>query len=328
MATFEVVTAALAPLRHIQVFANYYRKVGADKVRVFYDGRLDGVPPAKCEVIECNRQFWETIGICRPASVEDRQRAIYNFAYTDAHSDWLLIVDIDEFVFGQNDLLDLYQALGPEYDSVRFGSVEAVFDSTDDIGKEYGSRHFRRPCNKYLAAVLPHILYPGLGGVFIRGLLGHSRGKHAVRTGLHGILIDIHDSSCRGKAMRELDASSGTRKPGFYLAHFDAISYQQWCVKWNRRIVAQDTKECGRKRDMQLQLFAEAASEEHRTSLFRRLYAVNSRQLFVLRALGLLIENARPDLENHEFRQQVSETERIDERSPASIVEGDADSII
>jgi hypothetical protein len=328
MATFEVVAVALAPLRHIKVFANYYCKVGADKVRVFYDGRLDGIPPSNCEVIECDKHFWDTIGICRPEFVEDRQRAIYNFAYTGAHSDWLLIVDIDEFVFGQYDLLDLYRTLGSEYDSVRFGSVEAVFGSADDIDQEYGSRHFRRPCNKYLAAILPHILYPGLAGVFIRGLLGHSRGKHAVRTGLHGILIDIHDTSCTGRAMRELDASRDTRKPPFYLAHFDAISYQQWCTKWNRRILAQDTKECGRKRDMQLQLFAEAASEEHRTSLFRRLYAVNSRQLFLLRALGLLIENARPELGNHEFQQRVSETERIDERSPARIVAGDVDRII
>jgi hypothetical protein len=247
MATFEVVAVALAPLRHIEMFANYYCKVGAAKVRVFYDGRLDGIPPSNCEVIECDKHFWGTIGICRPASVEDRQRAIYNFAYTGAHSDWLLILDIDEFVFGQNDLLDLYRALGSEYDSVRFGSVEAVFGSADDIEEEYGSRLFRRPCNKYLAAILPHILYPGLGGVFIRGLLGHSRGKHAVRTGLHGILIDIHDSNCKGRPIRELDASSDARKSSFYLAHFDAISYQQWCAKWNRRILAQDTKECGRK---------------------------------------------------------------------------------
>jgi hypothetical protein len=328
MAMFEVVAVALAPLRHIEVFANYYHKMGADKIRVFYDGRLGGTPPSNCETIVCNKEFWDTLGICRPESIEDRQRAIYNFAYKNAHSEWLLIVDIDELVFGQGDLIDLYSKLGSEYDSVRFGTVEAVYDSTDDIDKEYGSRYFRRPCNKYLAAILPHILYPGLGGVFIRGLLGHSRGKHAVRTGLHGILIDIHDSKCKGRAIRELDASSLKREAGFYLAHFDAISYPQWCVKWNRRIVARDTKENGRKRDMQLDLFAEAASEERRTSLFRRLYAVNSNQLFVLRALSLLIENAGPELGNHEFQQCGYRAEQIDQQNSAGILAEDVDGTI
>jgi hypothetical protein len=42
----------------------------------------------------------------RPASVEDRQRAIYRHAYGACTQDWCLIVDIDEYAFGPVSLSD------------------------------------------------------------------------------------------------------------------------------------------------------------------------------------------------------------------------------
>src|SRR5207247_1919397 len=82
-----------------------------------------------------------------------RQRLVYNRAYASARSDWVLIVDIDEFVFGDGSLSAVLAQASGQYEVVRFGSAEAVFIDGDRISSDYGAKAFRRPCNRYLAAI-------------------------------------------------------------------------------------------------------------------------------------------------------------------------------
>jgi hypothetical protein len=299
MASFEVVAMALAPWRHLAIFSEYYLRMGANRVRIFFDGMLENEDHSHdYEVIECNEQFWINLGVRRPAIVEDRQRAIYGLAYLTATSDWILIVDIDEFVFGDVSLLDAFRIAGDNnYDCIRFSSAEAVFGEGDDISKEYGARFFRKSYNKYLAAILPHFLYPGLGHVFIRGLLGHAIGKQAVRSGIRNISLNIHHAHCEGKLFREFDISSSSPGRRLLLAHYDAISFDQWSEKWERRLSAQDTAEMGSKRKKQFDLYIKAAMTHNEEILFRRLYSINTVQLGVLRALNLVVDDTYPDLD-------------------------------
>jgi hypothetical protein len=74
------------------------------------------------------------------------------------------------------------------------------------------------------------------------------------------------------------------------------MSFVQWREKWKRRVIAQDTKEMGRKRETQLELYAKAAANNSEEILFRRLYCLNRLQLGVLRSLDLVIEGDCPDL--------------------------------
>jgi hypothetical protein len=295
MASFEVVAMALAPWRHLQAFSEYYFRLGASRVRIYHDGRLENKPvPGRLELTECDQEFWSKANVKRPAAIEDRQRVVYNLAYQTTVSDWILVVDIDEFVFGNGSLLGVLDKASSGYGVVRFGSAEAVFRDGEDICDDYRASVFRKPYNRYLAAVLPHLLYPGLGHVFIRGLLGHSRGKQAIRAGIKGLSVDIHDAHCEGKPIREYDASR--HSPHLYLGHYDAMSFVQWREKWKRRVIAQDTKEMGRKRETQLELYAKAAANKTEETLFRRLYCLNRLQLGVLRSLDLVIEKDCPDL--------------------------------
>ena len=288
MASFEVIAMALAPQRYLSKFSDYYLRLGASRVRIFFDGSLqESSPPSGVELVECDDEFWRTAKVPRPAAVEDRQRLVYNRAYASARSDWVLIVDIDEFVFGDGSLSAVLAQASGKYEVVRFGSAEAVFIDGDRISSDYGAKAFRRPCNRYLAAILPHLIYPGLGHLFIRGLLGHSRGKQAVRAGIPGLTLDIHDATADGTVLREYAASEGPSP--LYLAHFDAISFVQWRQKWERRVAAQDVKERGRKRERQLDLYEKQARHGTEESLFRRLYCLNDLQFNVLRALGLLV---------------------------------------
>lgn len=279
---------ALAPRQYLSKFANYYRRLGASRIRIYFDGSIEAESwLSGIELTQCDDAFWRQANVLRPATVEDRQRFIYNRAYASATSDWVLIVDIDEFVFGKTMLRDvLYRASG-RYEVVRFGSAEAVFLNDETISNDYGARTFRRPCNRYLATVLPHLIYPGLGHLFIRGLLGHSRGKQAVRAGIPGIFLDIHDATAEGVPLTEYAASEGPSP--LYLAHYDAISFGQWRQKWDRRLVARDVKEMGRKRERQLDLYAKEARSGAEETLFRRLYCLNYQQFNILRALGLIV---------------------------------------
>ncbi len=283
---------ATGPHRHIEVFIDYYVQFGADRVRVFYDGAADlvrGCDPAV--VIRCDCAFWREVAGQRPVVVEDRQRDVYRHAYATARSDWVVFVDIDEFVFGKPPAREVFTRMGRQVDSIRFETAEAVYSRSATGQEEYGAAYFRRPCSRALSVVLPHLLYPGVGHLFIRGLLGHSRGKHAVRAGLDGVSVGLHDSLRHGAPIAEANASTVPAGERLLLAHYDAISLDQWREKWRRRLAHDDTKEMGRKREWQMALFRNHHSRGQEEKLFRQLYTIGRWQLHFLRLLGLVVED-------------------------------------
>ena len=297
MATFEVVAMVLAPERHIAAFTAHYRRRGADRIRIFFDG-----PEAPkgdfhgAEVVLCNDDFWTARGVTRPHGVEDRQRVIYNHAYGTARADWLLVVDVDEFILGDEEIGALLERIEPSRESVIFGSVEATYSHRDDMTGEYGASFFRKPYGRPFCSVLPHLVTPGVGGCFTKGLLGHFMGKHAVRTGITDIKVDIHESKRDGQPLDALIIGPGVTPRPLYLAHYDAISFQQWRDKWDRRVAKRDVLEVGRKRNLQFDLFAAARQRGAELDLFKKLYAVNGLQLFVLRCFNLIIPHKPNDL--------------------------------
>ncbi|WP_292223704.1 glycosyltransferase family 2 protein [Brevundimonas sp.] len=290
MAKFEVVALALAPERHIATFIAHYRRRGADRIRVFFDGETALAGDFEGgEVIACDDGFWRDLGV-RPDSVENRQRAVYDLAYRSADADWLLVVDVDEFILGEGSIADLLARIEPSRESVIFRTVEAVFDARHDLSQEYGAAFFRKSYGRPLSSILPHLVYPGCGGFFTKGLLGHDMGKHAVRTGLGGIEVDIHESKRDGVPFRAALAKT------LHLAHYDAISLEQWRAKWDRRLAVQDTMEMGRKRSLQSTIYGRARRLGAEVELFRRIYVVGGFQTFVLRCLNLIIPNKTNDL--------------------------------
>ncbi len=286
MAKFEVVVMALAPERHITTFIAHYRLRGADRIRVFFDGETVLAGDFEgAEVIACDDGFWRDLGVSRPESVEDRQRAVYDFAYRQTTSDWLLFVDVDEFILGEGSIGDLLASTAPDRESVIFRTVEAVYSDRHDLSQEYGAAFFRRSYGRPFSSVLPYLLYPGCGGFFTQGLLGHDMGKHAVRAGLAGVEVDIHESKRFGTPL------SATVAKSLLLAHYDAISLEQWRGKWDRRLAVQDTWEMGRKRRLQSTLYDRARRLGAEAELFRRIYVVSGFQTFVLRCFNMLIPN-------------------------------------
>ncbi|MBS0477261.1 MAG: hypothetical protein JSR28_19205 [Proteobacteria bacterium] len=285
---FEVVALALCPQRDLVRFCDHYLRQGARRVQVFYDAVPDfALSDPRVQLVACDPTFWRGLGLLRPPSVEGRQRAVYRHAYVQCETEWLLVVDVDEFVFGPQPLDALLAGIGPGPDCVRFTSAEAVFAPIDNIEDEFSASAFRLPTTRLASPLLARLLYGAHSGLYVRGLLGHARGKQAVRSGLADVQIDIHDATVPGRDLDRLDA---TVAHGFMLAHYDAINFARWSEKCADRLRRGDAREMGRKRERQLALYAACTSKADQVRLFRRLYALDRWQMRVLALAGLLHE--------------------------------------
>lgn len=290
---FEVVAMALAPARHLAAFADHYRAKAAARIRIYFDG--DPAPdPAEvgldpADLIVCDPAFWAARG-GRPQVVEERQRVVYADAYASLTADWLLVVDIDEMILGDVDVPAVLGAVAAEREAVIFPSVEAVWRNGDDLTREYGTRLARKPYNGPFSDQFADLIYPGRGSFFVRGLLAHHMGKHAVRRGLADIMVCIHESKRDDqplKAARARDPKTGCTA---WLLHHDAIGLDAWRAKWDRRVAAGDTAEMGRRRRRQQAAYVEARRAGEEAKLFADLYALKPWQQAVLRRLGLLLD--------------------------------------
>jgi len=289
---FEVVAMALAPARHLATFADHYRQRRAARIRIYFDG--DRAPdPAEVglvseDLIVCDAAFWAARG-GRPATVEDRQRVVYADAYSTLAADWLLVVDVDEVILGDVDLSAVLEAVPAGREAVIFPSIEAVWRAGDDLTQEYGARLARKPYHGPFPDQFADLFYPGRGRFFVRGLLAHHMGKHAVRRGLADVGVCIHESKRDDRPLKAARARDPGTGRTVWLLHYDAIGLEVWRAKWDRRAAAGDTAEMGRRRRRQQAAYVEARQAGAEAALFGDLYALRPWQQAVLRRLGLLL---------------------------------------
>ena len=92
-------------------------------------------------------------------------------------SPWLLVVDADEFVVGDRPASEALAAVPDGVDALWLPVAEAVWGPGDDLARDYGSSHFRRPLGRALAKAATPALYGRHAPLFRRGVLGHTDGK-------------------------------------------------------------------------------------------------------------------------------------------------------
>jgi len=282
MSSFEIVCMTNAPQGHVSRFVEHYKGLNAHRIRIFYDG-ADTISCPDCEIIVCNDDFWGCLGEARSPIVEHRQRQIYNYSYKTAAAEWVIVIDIDEYLFTKLSIVDYLSSHGRGYELMRFLPAEAIFLPQDDIYLDFSATGFRLPYPSCFSIPMSHLIYPKLGQLFIRGLLGHSRGKYAIRSGYSNVNMNIHEAKCAGTDMTEIHVAPSA----IFLAHFDAISVHHWNEKWRRRIVENDTREMGKKRDRQLDLFRQYDERGKSEVLFKKLYSVGSWKMKLLKQLGI-----------------------------------------
>jgi hypothetical protein len=221
---------------------------------------------------------------------EEAQAAIYNAAWKACQSDWLLVVDADEFVIGPEPICALLQAIPPDVDAIRIPTAEAVWGPGDDLDKEFGCTHLRTPIPKG-SRLMQRIVYGNLAPLFHMGLLGHTAGKHFVRREARIDTVRLHNSLKDGRPVGQWAAAATPKGRGFILAHFDAIGFERWREKWRRRLAGEiKAQDMSAQRKAQMSIIAKSLSEGDAAmrGTFAQMNSLTKWQCLILQQLGAL----------------------------------------
>jgi hypothetical protein len=233
--------------RHVLArFIDYYLGLGADCIIIFYDGSPDELPvdfvksldTTRVKLTFCDDAYWEKrIGFTTKV-LHEKQTPTFFDIQSLCESTWLFITDADEFLIQYIPVKKMLARVSSGVDSFNISPVEAVWGPGDDLNKPFGSTWFRSPFDEgsFVWSLISPLLYGSIKKCFTRNHLGHTSGKHFIRSTAEFDLIGSH-RSMRGDISVSIPLSE--LFPGektLEIAHFDAISYSHWREKFGQRI--------------------------------------------------------------------------------------------
>ena len=288
---FSVAVLVKEDMELIRVFAAYYVGLGAQEVMIFYDGVPDFPSPSfgpNVSFVQCDDTFWATQIESKGAILEERQSAIYRHAQARCTSEWMLIVDCDELLMCDAPVAELLRTVPHSVDILRVPNVEAVCLSDQEEDANFGALGFRRPAQGRLNRKVLKLVYGQDVRFLGKGLAGHSAGKQFLRSRAQFEEIGLHDSTTLDKQIgRWITEFSQTQT---LIAHFDAVSFDQWVRKFTRRHQMGKTVAHMRATRSQLvDVIADTAqlSSDDLRGRYRRLYRLSGFQYALLRLFGL-----------------------------------------
>ncbi|WP_146344784.1 glycosyltransferase family 2 protein [Phaeobacter marinintestinus] len=230
MTRWGLVATIRAPAREILEFAGYHIEQGAHRLYIYLDepsadaeAALNAHP--KIRVTVCDDAYWRKLGRNRPGKHQLRQTANATHAYTrKAEVDWLIHIDVDEFLWPDTRVGDHLEALPDSALCARVRPMEALA-GTDGYFKAF------IPSGPDRDRIVER-LYPTFGPYVKGGFLSHVAGKLFVRTGLGAVTIKIHN------AFRGDDMNPGqVELSDVALCHCHATSWDQWFAAYRYRLL-------------------------------------------------------------------------------------------
>jgi Glycosyl transferase family 2 len=195
MATWGLVATVKASEDKVLAFAAHHLSIGADHLALYFDDPDMPLPPAllhhpKVTLTLCDDAHWAKVGNKRPPEHQNRQSRNARHAYQSAKTDWLVHIDVDEFIHTPRPLTQILDHTAHDTIAMKFEPYEAMHDPLlpDDI---YTSREFRGAIRH------EHWRFrkPALGEfrkVIRDGMLSHTVGKVICRTGIPRLAPKIH----------------------------------------------------------------------------------------------------------------------------------------
>ncbi|MFL4470858.1 glycosyltransferase family 2 protein [Tateyamaria armeniaca] len=229
MTTWGLSATILAPTPDILRFAAYHLDQGAHRLYIYLD---DDTPDAynalkahsKIRVQTCDTAHWKRLGGKRPDKHQVRQTMNATHAYNRrAEVDWLIHMDVDEFLVPRVPVADVLAGLPDDLTSARVRPMELLGGGTDAFKAFIPADGQRR-------ARVDQI-YPNFGRHLKGGFLSHVAGKLFVRTGLDTVTVKIHNAFQNGE-MLEGAAELGE----IDLAHCHAKSWESWQASYAYRL--------------------------------------------------------------------------------------------
>lgn len=203
--SWGVVSTVKAPAIDILNFAAYHLDLGAQRVFLYLDVPNDAAFSAlkahpKCRVILTDDGYWKRRK-GRPDKHQPRQTANATHCYNrNPQVDWLVHIDVDEFLYGSQPIPAQLAALPGTARSARVRPIEVLANDAasppapghiwcKSFARHQGTR--RKQTNA---------IYPTYGDYLNGGFLSHVAGKVFVRTEQENVSLRIHNAFFNGTA--------------------------------------------------------------------------------------------------------------------------------
>lgn len=229
MTTWGLSATILAPAPEILRFAAHHLDQGAHRLYLYLDADTpDAYAPLKAHpkvrVQTCDAAHWKRLGSKRPQKHQARQTLNATHAYNRrTEVDWLIHMDVDEFLIPQAPIAEVLGALPATQTSARVRPMEVLGGSTTAFKAFIPATGTRR---ETVAQI-----YPTFGAHIKGGFLSHVAGKLFVRTGLEDISVQIHNAFQCDQILP--DAAELVQ---IDLAHFHAKSWDAWRAAYGYRL--------------------------------------------------------------------------------------------
>ena len=281
----SIVSLMYEPPDVVRKFVDYYTKLGCGRIFLYFDDPSDPMLGAFGDhpnvfTIACDDDFWKGK---RKTAVEGRQSHCFTHAYRNLDKGWLIVCDADEFVTSDKPLPELLAEVPANQRAVRATAAEAVWSTEQETLGAYTAQYLRMPIFDGLWPFVKHKLYDENIHLFRKNLLSHRSGKGIVRAGYKIRKIGIHHAEF-------VDGYSPMRVRPHHLVtqlvHFDAISYELWRRKLERRM----EKDHGfwgldQARLSQVDYYKKLSEADFRAK-FEQTYCVTPKQIDLLSRMG------------------------------------------
>ena len=283
----SIVSLMYEPPDVVRKFVDYYTKLGCGRIFLYFDDPSDPMLNAFDDhpnvfTVACDDAFWKGK---RKTAVEGRQSHCFTHAYRNLDKGWLIVCDADEFVTADKPLPEFLAEVPVNQRAVRATAAEAVWSTEQENLGPYTAKYLRMPIFDGIWPYVKHKLYDENIHLFRKNLLSHRSGKGIVRAGYKIRKIGIHHAEFT-------DGYSPMRVQPHHLVtqlvHFDAISYELWRRKLERRM----EKDHGfwgldQARLSQVDYYRKISEDEFRAK-FEQTYCVTPDQINLLTRMGSL----------------------------------------
>lgn len=226
-----IVTTLCAPEAEVLAFVAHHLSLGADHIWLCFDDPDDPAADRvsrhpQVTVRRCDAAHWTALGITRPERHQNRQTANAQAVLRECGLDWLLHIDVDEFLTSDAPVGDVLADVAPHRAFVRAKAWEALHcpGLADDI---FTANIFRAPLNAESHAAHRDALFGPFAPLLPTGCMSHAVGKCFFRPGVPGLQAWLHGASKGGEKL-----PPGPPLPGMALLHF----HSQDPVAWKGRL--------------------------------------------------------------------------------------------
>lgn len=227
MASWSITATVKAPEDQVLAFLAHHLPLGPARIRLCFDDPDDPVAARvahipRVEVLRCDTAHWAGFGTPRPDKHQARQAFNAQATYRQGGEDWLLHLDVDEFLLPDRPVAEVLSDLPAHRPILRVAPWEALHDPTkaDDI---FTARHFRAELSGEAKAAQRQAVFGPYAGLLPAGVLSHAIGKCFFRTGIADLRPWIHGAKIRGARVPQ-----GTATSDMALLHFHAQDPARW----------------------------------------------------------------------------------------------------